>query len=91
MTTDSSSSEQYDQTRRDFESMRLEEQATFLVEATVSTLARGIEEAGHALAEGLDDVFKQARHRGQPSSDADPGTGPGPAEPETSQRQAPKE
>jgi hypothetical protein len=90
MTTDSSSSEQYDQTRRDFESMKLEEQATFLVEATVSTLARGIEEAGHALAEGLDDVFKQARRT---SSSAEPGpeTGPGPAEPETSQRQAPKE
>jgi len=91
MTTDSSSSDQYDQTRRDFESMKLEEQATFLVEATVSTLARGIEEAGHALAEGLDDVFKQARRTKSSSAEPGPGTGPGPAEPETSQRQAPKE
>lgn len=90
MADDSSSRERYDKTRRDFESMNLEEQATFLVEATVSTLARGIEEAGHALADGLDDVFRQARRK-RSSSAPEAESGPGPAEPETSQRQAPKE
>lgn len=91
MSTDSSSRDRYDQTRRDFDAMNLEEQATFLVEAGVSTLARGIEEAGHALADGLEDMFDEARRSRCSASDPTTESGPGPAEPETSQRQAPKE
>lgn len=91
MSTDSSSRDRYDQTRRDFDAMNLEKQATFLVEASVSMLARGIEEAGHALADGLDDVFEQARRGRGSASEPATKSGPGPAEPETSQRQAPKE
>ena len=75
----------YDRMRRDFEELDVEKQAQFLIEASASTLASGIEEMGQVLAEGLGDVM----HRPDPSSDA-PESGPGAAEPETAQRQAPK-
>jgi len=82
--------ERYRKTQDDFEAMEFEEQASFLVEATASTLARGLERAGRMLADGLDDAFRQAT-RGARSSGPDAPHGPGAAEPETSQRQAPKE
>ena len=77
----------YEQTRRRFDELEVEQQAQFLVEASASALARGIEQAGKALAEGLQDVVRRP-HRSSPASQA--GSGPGAAEPETAQRQAPK-
>lgn len=76
----------YDRMRRDFEELDVEKQAQFLIEASASTLARGIEQVGEVLADGLGDVM----HRTDPSSDATDRPGPGAAEPETAQRQAPK-
>ncbi len=75
--------EAYERTRRDFDEMRLEDKAIFLVEATASTLARGIEEASRAAADELDDLF----HRKTRKKDKKRG-GPGAAEPETAQQQA---
>jgi len=76
----------YDQTRRDFEELEVEEQARFLIEASASTLAEGLERVGRILADELEEVM------GRPdrSSAASGETGPGAAEPETAQRQAPQ-
>jgi hypothetical protein len=80
-----STDESYDRMRRDFEGLEVEQQARFLVEASASTLAKGIEAVGRALADGLEDAVGRG-----PRSDAGGGTSrPGPAEPETAQRQAP--
>jgi hypothetical protein len=80
-----SADDSYDQVRHDFEDLEMETRARFLVEASASTLAKGIERAGHVLAEGLEDVIEQewgAEPHGAES-------GPGAAEPETAQQQAP--
>lgn len=73
----------YDRMRRDFEELDFEEQAQFLIQASASTLAKGIEQVGRALADGLGDVM----HRRRRSSGT---SGPGAAEPETAQRRTPK-
>ncbi len=79
MSTDDS----FNRVRHDFEDLEIEQQAQFLIEASASTLARGIEQLGQTLAEGLGDTMRNSCG-GAASSDE----GPGPAEPETAQRQA---
>lgn len=76
----------YDDTRRRFEELDMEEQASFLVEATASTLARGVTQVGEVLADGLEDLLRRARKRGRNAGRK----GPGAAEPETAQRQTPR-
>lgn len=73
----------YDEARRQFDDLDVEEQSRFLIEATASTLARAILEVGTVLAGEVERLLRRAR----PTSDPEP-HGPGPAEPETSQRQA---
>ena len=77
---------QYDEARRNFDDLDVEDRARFLVEATASTLANGLLQAGEALADTLEETIRRARERSGPSS----GQGPGAAEPETSQSQAPR-
>lgn len=79
--------DQYNDARRRFEDLDLEEQASFLVEAGASTLARGVREVGDVLADGLRDALRTARTRASRSGENRPGA----AEPETSQRQAPRD
>ena len=81
-----STDDAYEQTRRRFDEMEGEQQAQFLIEASAAALARSIEQAGKMLAEGLHGVAR----RSSQSSCASQDTGPGAAEPETAQRQAPK-
>lgn len=76
----------YEDARRHFEELDVEEKASFLVEAAASTLARGVSEAGEVLAGTLEDLVRQARTG---SSRASETRGPGAAEPETSQRRSP--
>lgn len=85
--TDQARREEYDQTRKGFDQLNLEDQATFWVEATASLLARGVQEAGRSIAREMDHFFggRQRPHR---SEDAG---GPGPAEPETAQQRAPRD
>lgn len=84
-------SDRYHRARRDFDDLPFEKQATFLLESSVTALARGIEEAGRMLVEGLEDVM-QERRRTRPSaggaSDSSDAKGPRPgaAEPETGQQ-----
>lgn len=79
------SDDPYDQVRRNFEELEIEKRTRFLIEASASTLAKGLEQVGHVLAEGLEDVMRQGRRSRTRSEEA----GPGAAEPETAQRQAP--
>jgi hypothetical protein len=51
--------ESYERARSDFDRLRIEDKAVFLVEATVSTVARGIEELGRTLAREIDHLFQQ--------------------------------
>lgn len=88
MASDEHPHNRYDEARGRFEELDVEERASFLVEATASTLARGVEEAGQALAEGLQELARRAR---KPSACSQKSSGqPGAAEPETAQRQTPR-
>ena len=80
--------DEYRRTRDSFSDMPIEDQATFLVEATASLLARGVEEVGRVVADGVDDLFQGSSRRKQRSSGK--GSGPGPAEPETAQQRRPR-
>lgn len=75
----------YKEARRHFDDLDVEGQARFLIEATASTLANGVLQAGKVLADGLEDLLRDARHGSTASR-----SGPGAAEPETAQRQAPR-
>lgn len=77
----------YDQARRQFDDLAPEEQAQFLIEATASTLAHGIQRAGKMLSRGLQDTVRRAQKRPASESSA----GPGAAEPETAQRKRPRD
>lgn len=87
MTDAHESSNRYDKARRNFDDLDVEERARFLVEATASTMARGLLQAGEALADGLEEAIRRAR---EDSSHQRGGHNPGAAEPETAQRQAPR-
>lgn len=87
MASENTSRTHYDEARRNFDDLDVEEQVRFLVEGTASTLAHGLLQAGEAVAEGLEDALRQARKRSPSTSE----TGkPGAAEPETARRQAPR-
>ena len=53
----------YRRVRDDFDGLDLEHQATFLVDATVSLLAKGIETAGRALADEVDEFVERQRKK----------------------------
>ena len=72
----SSRSDSYRRMRDDFDRLDMEKQATFLVDATVSLLARGIESAGRAIASEID---KASKKRSKPDAAGDAGDAPGPA------------
>lgn len=77
--------DRYHEARSRFDELDVEEQASFLVEATASTLAHGLEEAGRALAGSLQELARQARKSSTQARSSS--TRPGAAEPETAQRQ----
>lgn len=69
----------YENARRSFEELEVEEQASFVVEAATATVAKGLLRAGETLAEGLEDVIREAR---QSHADKASSTGPNGAESE---------
>jgi len=75
----------YQQARRRFDELEIEERSRFLIEATASTLAEGVVQAGTLLADGIEEALRQARKASE-----SPGQQPGAAEPETAQRQRPR-
>lgn len=59
--------QQYRRVRSDFDDLDTEDKVVFLLEATVATLARGIDEFGRAMSEELNKAFsrraeKKANH-----------------------------
>lgn len=76
--------DRYNDARRQFEDLDLEEQTSFLIEAGASTLAEGVREVGDLLADGIEEALRRARARSSEGEHR-----PGPAEPETSEHQAP--
>jgi hypothetical protein len=61
MAEQTSRKREYREAQSAFDRLRVEEKAVFLIEATLSTVARGIEEVGHVLADELDTLFDEAR------------------------------
>ncbi|RMH63809.1 MAG: hypothetical protein D6685_07300 [Bacteroidetes bacterium] len=62
--------EHVNRVREAFEHLGVEDRVLFLVEATASTLARGVEQAGRALAEELDRCFGGADEDDPPAEAA---------------------
>jgi len=65
----------YRRARKDFDGLDLQHQASFLVDATVSFLARGIETAGRTLASELEDIVERRQKpspEGAPEASSDP-------------------
>lgn len=75
------SDDRYREARRRFDDLEGEQRARFLLEASLSTIARGLEWAGQQLADSLDETMRRS---------ADERAEPGPAEPETAQQQTPR-
>lgn len=69
--------EKYKRVRSEFEDLEIEDKALFLLEATVGTVARGVEQFGRGFAEEIDKAFRQAkRERDEYASDeSTPGEG----------------
>lgn len=53
-------SEKYSRLREDFDALRIEDKAIFLLESTMTTLVRGIEAFGTALGRELEGLFRRA-------------------------------
>ncbi|MDQ7039497.1 MAG: hypothetical protein Q9M35_00970 [Rhodothermus sp.] len=56
----------YEEVRKAFARLRLEEKARFLIEATAATLADGIEAAGTLLARGLERCLEVCQQKTRP-------------------------
>lgn len=77
--------EQYREARRQFDDLRIEDKAVFLLESTVSTLARGLEEFGRVVSDNIERSFEEAERRrekreAEPSSPSTGATSPTPDE-----------
>lgn len=73
--------EQYDRVRQEFDQLRTEDKAVFLVEAVASTLARSVEQVGRAIADEFDRAFK--RREGAAARPEEQTNGNGASAPET--------
>lgn len=60
--------EQFDKARNEFDQLRPEDKAVFLVEAVVSTVARGVEEFGRVVANEIDRIFSKTSSDTHPPS-----------------------
>ncbi len=56
-------SEQYQETRRKFDDLSMEDKAVFLLESTISTIARGVEQISRFVADSLEKTFDAAEQR----------------------------
>lgn len=66
-------SEQYRDARKQFDELRIEDKAVFLLESTVTTLARGLETLGLSIGETLERTFDEAERRSRRSTTSDDG------------------
>lgn len=77
----------YKEARRQFDELDAEDRARFLLEASLSTIAKGLEWAGQELADSLEETIGNTYRRSSESTGRET---PGAAEPETSQHQTPR-
>lgn len=73
--------ENYQRVRSDFDELNSEEKVVFLLEATVTTLARGIDAFGRAVSDELNDAFskrsdKKSRKKGSEDASSESETAP---------------
>lgn len=68
--------EQYKRIRMEFEDLQIEDKALFLLEATVATVARGIEQAGKGLADEIDKAFRSAAREAEAETTTGPSDAP---------------
>ena len=76
--------EQYEKARREFEELRIEDKAVFLVEAAAATLARGVERFGSAVVDEMDRAFRKKeaqQSEKEPPADTSNGNGSVPETP----------
>ena len=59
----------YSKAREEFDRLKIEEKAIFLVESAFSMLAQGIEAVGNLFSEQIDKVYKSAEGEAEPSSE----------------------
>jgi hypothetical protein len=76
MTEQAKHSERFHETRRQFDELSLEDRAIFLLEATVSTLGRSLEQAGKTLGDALESAFQEAERRRAERESAGEGASP---------------
>ena len=74
--TEKAHSEQFERVRSAFDQLKIEDRAVFLVEATVATVAQGIDQAGRAMGVILEDLFKSRTPYGSASTVETGGPGP---------------
>lgn len=68
--------EQYKRVRTDFEDLTIEDKALFILEATITTLARGVEQIGRVVSDQINDIFSGWNERKPESDPFEPTTGP---------------
>ena len=78
--TDESRTQDYRDARTAFDSLRLEDRAFFLLDATASTLVHALEEAGTALGRELEAFFSRMEHAGEDEPQAEAPANPDDAE-----------
>lgn len=57
--------EKYKRVRTEFEDLEIEDKALFVLEATISTVARGIEQFGRGFADEIEKTFQWAARRAE--------------------------
>ncbi len=75
--------EQFDKTRHEFDQLRTDEKAVFLVEAVASTLARGVEQFGKVVVDEIDRIFEKRRASTTSSGETGRTEDANPPQPET--------
>jgi len=55
--------EKYQRARSDFDELDTEEKVVFILEATVSTVARGIDELGRVISDEINNAFSRRAER----------------------------
>jgi hypothetical protein len=75
--TQSRHSEAYNQARSQFDQLRIEEKAEFLVEAMLVTIGRGLESAGETISREMEGALNNVRETFRNASDRTPGAAEG--------------
>ena len=64
--------EQYRQARDEFDSLKIEEKAIFLVESAFSMLAHGIEAIGNVFSEQINNIYQEEKKAEKKETKASP-------------------